>query len=210
MPRVVFPRVVFPGVVFPTVVSAMLAMLATLVVLTAPPVAAQDAPKATDVTSAEIQKFINALPRDRVSDRAIRTVEVTGDYRVGVYGVFRPQEFPGGANLHRVNTTEIYYMIEGVATLVTGGSLPTPPRRLPAPVSVARESRGVFPVTDPTSAPTGTGVRGSGIEGGVSRRVTKGDVIIIPGHTPHWFSELETDIEYLIFRPDPDNRIPLR
>ena len=31
-----------------------------------------------------------------------------------------------------------------------------------------------------------------------------------PGHTPHWFSELETDIEYLIFRPDPDNRIPLR
>jgi mannose-6-phosphate isomerase-like protein (cupin superfamily) len=178
------PRVVFTGVVFPKVVFAM---LATLVVLTAPPVAAQDAPKATDVTSAEIQKFINALPRDRVSDRAIRTVEVTGDYRVGVYGVFRPQEFPGGANLHRVNTTEIYYMIEGVATLVTGGSL-----------------------TDPTSAPTGTGVRGSGIEGGVSRRVTKGDVIIIPGHTPHWFSELETDIEYLIFRPDPDNRIPLR
>ena len=72
---------------------------------------------------------------------------MTGDYRVGVYGVFRPQEFPGGANLHRVNT---------------------------------------------------------------SRRVTKGDVIIIPGRTPHWFSELETDIEYLIFRADPDNRIPLR
>lgn len=64
-------------------------------------------------------------------DRPIRAVEVTGDYRVGLYGVFRPQEFPG-------------------------------------------------------------------------------DVIIVPGHTPHWFSELETDIEYLIFRPDPDNRIPLR
>ena len=53
-----------------------------------------------------------------------------------------------------------------------------------------------------------TNVRGSGIRGGVSRRVTKGDVVIIPGHTPHWWSELETDIEYLIFRPDPDNRIP--
>jgi quercetin dioxygenase-like cupin family protein len=46
--------------------------------------------------------------------------------------------------------------------------------------------------------------------GGVSRRVTKGDVIIIPGHTAHWFSELETDIEYLIFRTDPDNRFELR
>ena len=166
---------------------ASFAMLAMLVILTAPPVAAQDSPKATDVTSAEIQKFINALPRDRVSDRAIRVVEVTGDYRVGVYGVFRPQEFPGGANLHPVNTTEIYYMVEGVATLVTGGSL-----------------------TDSTPAPSGSSQRGSGIEGGVSRRVTKGDVIIIPGHTPHWFSELETDIEYLIFRTDPDNRLPLR
>ena len=144
-------------------------------------------PQATDVTSAEIQRFINALPRDRVSDRPIRVVEVTGDYRVGVYGVFRPKDSPGGANLHEVKTTEIYYMVEGVATLVTGGAL-----------------------TDPQRAPSGTSLRGSGIEGGVSRRITKGDVVIIPGHTPHWWSELETDIEHLIFRPDPDNRLPLR
>ena len=160
---------------------------AMLLILVAGSAAAQDGPQATDVTSAEIQRFINALPRDRVSDRPIRVVEVTGDYRVGVYGVFRPQDFPGGANLHEVNTTEIYYMVEGVATLVTGGAL-----------------------TDPQQTPNSTNVRGSGIEGGVSRRITKGDVVIIPGHTPHWWSELETDIEYLIFRPDPDNRLPLR
>lgn len=166
---------------------AVFVMLATHLILMAPPVGAQEMPQATDVTSADIQKFINALPRDRVSDRAIRVVDVTGDYRIGVYGVFRPQEFPGGANLHPVNTTEIYYMVEGVATLVTGGTL-----------------------IDSTPAPTGSSLRGSGIEGGVSRRVTKGDVIIIPGHTAHWFSELETDLEYLIFRTDPDNRLPLR
>ena len=160
---------------------------AMLLILVAASAAAQDKPQATDVTSAEIQRFINALPRDQVSDRPIRVVEVTGDYRVGVYGVFRPQDGPGGANLHEVNTTEIYYMVEGVATLVTGGAL-----------------------TDPQRAPNSTSVRGSGIEGGVSRRITKGDVVIIPGHTPHWWSELETDIEYLIFRPDPDNRLPLR
>ncbi len=171
-------------VVFPKVLLAVLAML---VIPMAPPVGAQESPVATDVTSAEIQKFINALPRDAVSDRPIRTVEVTGDYRVGVYGVFRPQEFPGGANLHPVNTTEIYYMLEGIATLVTGGTL-----------------------IDETPAPSGTSLRGSGIEGGVSRQVTKGDVIIIPGRTAHWFSELETDIEYLIIRTDPDNRFPLR
>ena len=68
--------------------------LALLMVLLASPAAAQDSPVATDVTSADIQAFINALPRDRVSDRPIRVVDVTGDYRVGVYGVFRPREIP--------------------------------------------------------------------------------------------------------------------
>ena len=160
---------------------------ALLLALLATPAIAQEAPQATDVTSADIQTFIDALPRDRVSDRPIRVVEVTGDYRVGVYGVFRPKGLPAGANSHEVNTTEIYYMVEGAATLVTGGTL-----RPPGP------------------AIEGTSARSPGIDGGVSRRVTKGDVVIIPGHTPHWWSELETDIEYLIFRPDPDNRLPLK
>jgi len=142
-------------------------------------------PIATDVTAEEITKFIDALPKDRVSDRPIKNVEVTGDYRVGVYGVFRPKEFPGGSNLHQVNTTEIYYMLSGYATLVTGGTM-----------TEARQENENW-------------VRGTAIENGVSRRVVPGDVIIIPGHTPHWFSELETDLTYLIFRPDPDNRIPL-
>lgn len=142
-------------------------------------------PVATDITSAAVRQFLDALPRDRVSDNPIRGVEVTGDYRIGVYGVYRPQEFPGGANLHQVNTTEIYYMLTGYATLVTGGT-----------ITAARQENSNW-------------VRGDAIEGGVSRRVGPGDIIIIPGHTPHWFSDLESDIEYLIFRPDPDNRIPL-
>ena len=145
-------------------------------------------PVATDVTSADIRSFIDALPRDVVSDRAIRVVEVTGDYRVGVFGVFRPRSLAGDANLHRVNTTEIYYMLAGAATLVTGGTMVDPYQ----------------PETSPTS------LRAPRIEGGVTRRVVPGDVIVIPGHTPHWWSELESDIEYLIFRPDPDNRMGLR
>ncbi len=163
-------------------VAFLRAVFAMLVILAASPVEAQELPQATDVTSADIQKFINDLPRDAVSDRPIRIVNVTGNYQVGVWGVFRPKDFPGGANLHEVNTTEIYYMVEGVATLVTGG----------------------------TMTETNSSTPGRGIEGGVSRRVTKGDVIIIPGHTAHWFSELETDIEYLIIRTDPDNRFQLR
>jgi mannose-6-phosphate isomerase-like protein (cupin superfamily) len=145
-------------------------------------------PVATDVTSADIRAFLDALPRDVVSDRPIRVVPVTGDYRVGVYGVYRPQEVAGDANLHQVNTTEIYYMLTGAATLVTGGEMVDPYR----------------------PSETSTSLRAPRIEGGVSRRVVPGDVVVIPGHTPHWWSDLESDIEYLIFRPDPDSRLPLR
>ncbi|MEX2130203.1 MAG: hypothetical protein WD772_01850 [Pseudohongiellaceae bacterium] len=152
------------------------------------PVAQENAPVATDISAEAIRQFIDGLPRDAVSDRAIRVVEVTGDYRVGVYGVYRPQAFPGDANLHEVNTTEIYYMLKGSATLVTGGQMVEPYR----------------------PEPTSTSLRAPSIVGGVSRKLVPGDVVIIPGHTPHWWSELETDIEYLIFRPDPDNRLRIQ
>ena len=142
---------------------------------------------ATDVLHGDIADFIDALPRDQVSDRPIRVADV-GGYRVGVYGVFRPKEFLGGANLHRVQTTEIYYILSGAGTLVTGGEL-----------------------TDSVAAPNNpTSLRGSGIDGGSQRRIVAGDVVVIPGFTAHWWSEIEQDIEYLIFRPDPENRLPLK
>lgn len=166
-----------------------IALLITVAVFASFTIAQTPAPAmpafATDVTAEEITKFIDALPKDRVSDSPIKNVEVTGDYRVGVYGVFRPKSMAGGSNLHQVNTTEIYYMLTGYATLVTGGTM-----------TDAKQENANW-------------VRGTAIDGGVSRRVGPGDVIIIPGHTAHWFSELETDLSYLIFRPDPDNRIPL-
>ncbi len=165
-------------------ISLLLGLLQTA---SAQSTAPAEPPVATDITAEMIAKFIDALPKDAVSDRPIRTVEVTGDYRVGVYGVFRPKGITGDANLHPVNTTEIYYMLKGYATLVTGGTLIDP-----------------YPAPEPSIS-----IRGKGVEGGVTRRIGPGDVVIIPGHTPHYWSELETDIEYLIFRPDPDNRLRL-
>src|SRR5689334_7629765 len=75
---------------------------------------------ATDVTAADIQKFIDALPKDAISDNPIRIVDA-GNQHIGVYGVFRPKNSPQDAILHDVTTSEIYYMLEGSATLVTGG-----------------------------------------------------------------------------------------
>jgi hypothetical protein len=52
--------------------------------------------------------------------------------------------------------------------------------------------------------------RGSGIDGGTSRRVVAGDVVIIPGKVPHWWSSLDSDIRYLIYRPDPEGLQPVK
>ena len=159
----------------------------SLIALAGLAAAAQQPPlPATDLTAAEINGFIDKLPKDAISDLPIKVVDV-GGYRVGVYGVFRPKSVKQDAVLHEVRTTEVYQMVEGAGTLVTGGKL-----------------------VDERRDPKSTTVRGSRIEGCVSRRVTKGDVIIIPGRTPHWWSQLETDIKYTITRSDPDNRIPLR
>jgi hypothetical protein len=142
---------------------------------------------ATDVTGSDIQKFIDALPRDVVSDRPIRVVDV-GGYHVGVYGVFRPKIIKQEANLHQTKVTEIYYILNGNATLVTGGTLPD---------------------SHPLRAGSTT-FQSTRIEGGVSRKVSKGDVVVIPGRTPHWFSSQDGDLSYLIFRPDPEGTIALR
>jgi uncharacterized RmlC-like cupin family protein len=144
-------------------------------------------PPAVDITHTDIKNFIDKLPKDAISDSPIRVVDV-GDHRVGVYGVFRPKTAKQDAVLHEVVNSEIYYMLEGAATLVTGGKM-VDERRQPPPSTLVRASR---------------------IDNGVSRRVVPGDIIIIPGRTPHWWSNLETDIRYLIVRPDPANRIPLK
>jgi mannose-6-phosphate isomerase-like protein (cupin superfamily) len=163
----------------------LLCALAVLLVLSS--LAQTPVLPATDVTASNIKSFIDALPRDVVSDKAIRIVDV-GGYHVGVFGVFRPKTIKQEANLHQTKVTEIYYILDGSATLVTGGTLPDP---------------------HPLRAGSTT-FQSTKIEGGVSRHVAKGDVIVIPGRTPHWFSSQDGDLRYLIFRPDPESTLALK
>jgi mannose-6-phosphate isomerase-like protein (cupin superfamily) len=153
---------------------------------------AQSSLPATDVTAATVQAFVKALPPGVVSDRPIRVVDV-GGYRVGIYGVYRPKSSVQVATLHETKVTEVYQILEGAGTLVTGGTIVDGKKSTAALTSIGH-----------------TSVNGPRIEGGVSRRVSKGDMVIIPGGTPHWFSNLESDLTYVIMRPDPESTIPLK
>lgn len=78
---------------------------------------------------------------------------------------------PGLAEIHALDT-DIIYVLQGNATLVTGGTAVD-----------AKE-------TEPNE------LRGSRIEGGVMRQLSKGQVIIVPNNTPHWFKEINGEFLY--------------
>jgi mannose-6-phosphate isomerase-like protein (cupin superfamily) len=140
-----------------TVLPALLMALTVPVGAQAPAPVRRPAMPAIDITAADIKSFIDKLPKDVISDRPIRVVDV-GGHRVAVYGVFRPKASKQDAVLHEVVNSEVYYMLEGAGTLVTGGTM----------VDERRET------------PASTLVRASRIDNGVSRRIVPGDMTIIP------------------------------
>jgi uncharacterized protein GlcG (DUF336 family)/mannose-6-phosphate isomerase-like protein (cupin superfamily) len=78
---------------------------------------------------------------------------------------------PGLAEIHALDT-DIIYVLQGSATIVTGGN--------------AVDAK----QTEPNE------MRGSRIEGGVTRRLSKGEVIIVPNNTPHWFKDVNGEFLY--------------
>lgn len=88
----------------------------------------------------------------------------------------------GPASVHETEA-EVFYVIDGAGTLVTGGKL-------------VGESR-----TNPTN------LTGTAIEGGMSQAVAKGDFIVVPEKTAHWFSEIKSTLVLMsmhVPRPVPD------
>jgi mannose-6-phosphate isomerase-like protein (cupin superfamily) len=43
-------------------------------------------------------------------------------------------------------------------------------------------------------------IRGADVKGGETRRINKGDVIIVPAGTPHWFKEVSGPINYYVVK----------
>jgi mannose-6-phosphate isomerase-like protein (cupin superfamily) len=84
------------------------------------------------------------------------------------------RDAPTGATAHP-GFIEVHHIVRGSGTLVTGGTMVR-------------------------AANAGRGGAGSTIDGGVSRHVAAGDVILIPAGSPHWYKELDGPITYLELR----------
>src|SRR5262245_22888996 len=66
------------------------------------------------------------------------------------------------------------------------------------------------PSSDVVKQLSGPGFAGSGIRGGGSRRVSKGDMVVIPADTPHGFTDVQEPITYTIVRIDPNRVLALK
>jgi mannose-6-phosphate isomerase-like protein (cupin superfamily) len=126
-------------------------------------------------------------------DQTLRVLD-TGDAHVGAAIIRRIQAEDKDALVH-AKVTEIYQITEGGGTLELGGTL------------VGGKP---FVSSSGGASAIGPSTRGTGIEGGHSRHVTVGDVVIIPAGIPHRFSTLDGPITYLCYRFDPSRVTPLK
>ena len=152
---------------------------------------------ATDISSGEIQTVMQASPSAAINDQTLRVVSVKGEYNVGV-GIVRRNKTIGqasGGAIEHSEITEVYHVITGTGTLVTGGVIDHP--------------KEVDPSSETVKSRVGPSAMGDRIQDGVSRQLGPGDVVIIPPNTPHWFSEVTSDqIVYLVVRVDPKKVLP--
>ena len=115
-------------------------------------------------SSADVQALIAHAKKIRTEGQALvsQPIVALAPYRASL----EYRASIGTAAIHE-KEAELFYVIDGSATLVTGGK-------------IVNEKR--------TNAEN---LSGTGIEGGKSQAVAKGDFFFVPEGTAHWFSEIQ-------------------
>lgn len=185
----------------------MKAMQSVLLLLVAILMAGSNVPKAqqaasaakllpaTYISVADIKANLNGAPSAAVNPSPNVRVVDAGGYNVAVGVIHRP-DTPRGIVAVHFKVTEIYHVLDGSATLVTGGTMVNAKARPADAISVRLED--------------GPGESGTSIQGGVSQDIKAGDVVVIPAGTPHWFSQINGSITYLVVRVDPNQILKLK
>jgi mannose-6-phosphate isomerase-like protein (cupin superfamily) len=147
---------------------------------------------AVDIPATAIQDRLR--PRKPGELPNLRVVDA-GGHNLGVGVLYRSEGDKQTAALH-YKVSEVYHVMSGSATFVTGGTMVNAKTREAGSMEVSKED--------------GPGVSGTAIQGGVNHQLKAGDVIVIPAGTPHWFSKIEGSIGYLVIRADPSKVIALQ
>jgi mannose-6-phosphate isomerase-like protein (cupin superfamily) len=147
----------------------------------------------------ELDAYIRRAVADHIIDQQVRSVDL-GKAQVGVGVVTRGKLVPGSdtgdAVAEHEQISEVYYILEGAATLLTGPDLMAPKRR-PDNLKTVREQNG-------------PGYNAKSIKNPVTNELKAGDMIVIPAGTGHWFTRIDDHITYVMVRIDPDKVVPTK
>jgi mannose-6-phosphate isomerase-like protein (cupin superfamily) len=152
---------------------------------------------ASYIPNEEMQAYFKRAPVNSVvTDQQVRVADI-GKSQVAIGVVYRGKLVGGTPNVaEHDQVSEVYHIIEGTATLVTGPDI-TGWQRRPA-------------TNDNVRLLNGPGGDGTSIRNGVTYHVKPGDVIVIPAGTGHQFTQIDDHIKYLMVRIDPDKVTPIK
>jgi glc operon protein GlcG len=128
------------------------------------PAESGDQPGVTHVPATQVAKAFN-------EGTTGGTLVTSASYRVAA----SRRDAAGEGEVHMTDT-DIFYVLEGSATVITGGTLVDKHEIAPGEL------------------------RGSRIEGGATHHVSKGDVFTIPSGIPHWFKNVDPPFHYYVIK----------
>jgi mannose-6-phosphate isomerase-like protein (cupin superfamily) len=116
---------------------------------------------------------VTYVPADKAGPAVIKGGALAKGEGYTVSGVHRDKA--GQVEVHE-KETDIFYITDGAATFVTGGTM----------VGGKTTKTGQWLGTD--------------IQGGETHHLSKGDVITIPAGMPHWFKEVPSSVSYYMVK----------
>jgi len=154
---------------------------------------------ATYISREELDQYFQRAPSmvaNSVADQQVRAVDI-GKSHVDVGVVYRSGvQAEGSAVAEHDLVSEVYYILEGHGTLVTGWDI------------VGWKAR---PATNRNVQQlNGPGGNGSSIRNAVTYELKPGDVIVIPAGVGHWFTKVDDHLRYIMIRVDPDKVTPVK
>lgn len=142
----------------------MRALLVAALLAFALPVQAQEKVPMPPKLFASAAEVDAAIAKARARHKGGNTVETLAN--VGIYAwqlEYRTASTP--PSVHKAQA-ELIYVAGGGCTLITGGTLKEP-------------------------KDNGANLAGTAIEGGTPRKIVKGDYVLVPPGTPHWYTDVQ-------------------
>ena len=159
--------------------------------------------QAAYIPKSELDGYNQRAIEHKLVDQQVRSVDI-GSVQVGIGSIYRGKlgQAQGLENqvaeavAEHEQVSEVYYIIEGSATLLTGPDLVGAKPR-PSTLKTVREQNG-------------PGFSATSIKNPEVHELKDGDMIIIPAGTGHWFTKIDDHIRYVMVRIDADKILPTK